>query len=124
MRCSAFFPRWHNLQTLDLEVLLIFGLIFLNLRGVKESVLFLLPIFLLFIAMHMVGITLGGVPHLGNMPTLVSNSYQETVRRCSEAWVYWRRSRSCCTPTVLAAALIPVSKPSATGCRFCANPGW
>ena len=36
------------------EILLIFGLILLNLRGVKESVLILLPIFLLFIVMHLV----------------------------------------------------------------------
>ena len=62
------------------EVLLIFGLIFLNLRGVRESVLILLPIFLLFIAMHFVGILLGVLPHLGNMPTLVANSYNEVVR--------------------------------------------
>jgi amino acid transporter len=62
------------------EILLIFGLIFLNLRGVKESVLILLPIFLLFIAMHFVGIVLGVVPHLSAMPTLVANSYREVVR--------------------------------------------
>jgi len=31
------------------EILLVFGLIFLNLRGTKESVQFLLPIFLLFV---------------------------------------------------------------------------
>ena len=59
------------------EVLLIFGLIFLNLRGVKESVLFLLPIFLSFIIMHIIGIGLGVGAHLGNLPTLVSNSYNE-----------------------------------------------
>ena len=62
------------------EVTLIFGLILLNLRGVKESVLILLPIFLLFIAMHFVGILLGVMPHLGTMPTLVANSYDEVGR--------------------------------------------
>ena len=62
------------------EVLLIFGLIFLNLRGVRESVLILLPIFLLFIAMHFVGILLGILPHLGTMPTLVANSIDEVAR--------------------------------------------
>ena len=46
----------------------IFGLIFLNLRGVRESVMFLLPIFLLFVVMHIVAITLGVAPHLGDMP--------------------------------------------------------
>jgi amino acid transporter len=59
------------------EVLLIFGLIYLNLRGVKESVIFLLPIFLLFIVTHIVVITMGVVPHAADMPTLVSSSYKE-----------------------------------------------
>ena len=58
-------------------MLLIFALIFLNLRGVSESVLFLLPIFLLFIVMHLVVITLGIVPHAGDMPALVANTYAE-----------------------------------------------
>ena len=61
------------------EVIFIFGLILLNLRGVKESVIFLLPIFLLFILMHVVAITLGIFPHIGDMTTLVSKSYGETV---------------------------------------------
>ena len=61
------------------EVLFIFGLIFLNLRGVRESVMFLLPIFLLFVVMHVVAITLGVIPHFGDMPDLVSTSYRETA---------------------------------------------
>ena len=69
-----------NLYKIVAEILLIFGLIFLNLRGVKESVMFLLPIFLLFIVMHIVVITLGVVPHLGICPALWQNSYQETTR--------------------------------------------
>lgn len=61
-------------------VLLIFALIFLNLRGVRESVLFLLPIFLLFIAMHIVVIALGIIPHAADMPALVANTVQEVNR--------------------------------------------
>ena len=57
----------------------IFGLIFLNLRGVRESVIFLLPIFLLFVVMHIVVITLGVAPHFGDMPSLVADSYRETA---------------------------------------------
>ena len=75
----SFLPASAQPYKIITEVLLIFALIVLNLRGVKESVLILLPIFLLFIAMHLVGIVLGVVPHLGNMPTLVASSYQETV---------------------------------------------
>jgi amino acid transporter len=61
------------------DVLLIFALIFLNLRGVKESVMILLPIFLLFIAMHFVAILLGVVFHLDNLPAVAVNSYKEVV---------------------------------------------
>ena len=61
-------------------VLLIFGLIFLNLRGVRESVLFLLPIFLLFIIMHVVVIAMGILPHAMDMPALAANTYQEVNR--------------------------------------------
>jgi amino acid transporter len=61
------------------EVLLIFGLIFLNLRGVRESVIILLPIFLLFIAMHFVAILLGIGAHVGALPTIVTSSYNEVV---------------------------------------------
>ncbi|MGH7809271.1 MAG: amino acid transporter, partial [Candidatus Binatia bacterium] len=42
--------------------------------------LFLLPIFLLFILMHVVGITLGVVARAADMPALVANSYQEVTR--------------------------------------------
>ncbi len=62
------------------EVLLIFALIFLNLRGARESVLVMLPIFLLFIVMHILVITLGIVPHAADMPALVANTYQEVNR--------------------------------------------
>ena len=62
------------------QIVLIFGLIFLNLRGVKESVLFLLPIFLLFIGMHAFGIVLGIGSHAMNLPVVVANSYTEMRR--------------------------------------------
>jgi amino acid transporter len=62
------------------QIALIFALIFLNLRGVKESVLFLLPIFLLFIVMHAFGIVLGIGEHVGNLPGVVTKSYNEMTR--------------------------------------------
>ena len=42
----SFLPAGWQPYKLLVEIFLIFGLIFLNLRGVRESVLFLLPIFL------------------------------------------------------------------------------
>lgn len=75
----SFLPVSFQPYKIFAEVFLIFMLILLNLRGVRESVLFLLPIFLMFIAMHVIAITLGIVPHLGNMPDLVAASYRDTA---------------------------------------------
>ncbi|HEX9454301.1 MAG TPA: amino acid permease, partial [Candidatus Binatia bacterium] len=75
----SFLPPSISQYKIIAEVALIFGLILLNLRGVKESVIFLLPIFLLFIVMHLIAITLGVVPHIGNMSSLVASSYKETT---------------------------------------------
>ena len=75
----SFLPVLFHPYKIVAEIFFIFGLILLNLRGVKESVIFLLPIFLLFVVMHFVAITLGVLPHLGEMPALISNSYQQTV---------------------------------------------
>ena len=75
----SFLPVGFQAYKIFAEIFFIFGLIFLNLRGVRESVMFLLPIFLLFVVMHIVAITLGVAPHLGDMPTLISNSYRQTA---------------------------------------------
>jgi amino acid transporter len=75
----SFLPVAFQPYKIFAEVFFIFGLIFLNLRGVRESVMFLLPIFLLFVVMHIVAITLGVAPHIGDMPSLVLNSYQQTA---------------------------------------------
>ena len=75
----SFLPATLQPYKIFAQVFFIFGLIFLNLRGVRESVIFLLPIFLLFVVMHIVVITLGVAPHLGDMPSLVADSYRETA---------------------------------------------
>ena len=61
------------------EIFLILGLIFLNLRGTKESVQFLLPIFLLFVLAQGVAISLGVGTRIGELPTIVSGSIKESV---------------------------------------------
>ncbi|MCX5644879.1 MAG: APC family permease [Phycisphaerae bacterium] len=53
---------------LPIEVLLILGLTIVNIRGVKESILVLLPIFLLFLATHAVLIGGGILAHAGQLP--------------------------------------------------------
>ena len=69
----------HGLKLLT-EIALVLGLIFLNLRGTKESVQFLLPIFLLFVVSHIVAILLAVMTKAGDVPVIVSQSIQETAR--------------------------------------------
>lgn len=76
----SFLPIAFQPLKLVTQSLLIFGLIFLNLRGVKESVLFLLPIFLLFIVMHLFGVLLGIGFHLTNLAAVTQSSYHEIGR--------------------------------------------
>ena len=71
-------PPLHPFK-LGVEFLLILFLIYLNLRGTKESVLFLLPIFLTFVALHVVAISLGVFPNAQAVPDLASRTYVETV---------------------------------------------
>jgi amino acid transporter len=71
-------PSIHGLKLVT-EILLILGLIVLNLRGTKESVQFLLPIFLLFVITHTVAICLGVGTKLSDLPVIVSTSLRETA---------------------------------------------
>jgi amino acid transporter len=57
---------------------LVVFLIILNLRGVKESVQILLPIFLLFLATHVLVIVYGIGHHLSSFPALISSTARET----------------------------------------------
>jgi amino acid transporter len=56
------------------------GLIILNLRGVKESILPLVPIFLVFVFTHVFAILYGMAGHLWEFPTLVRETAVETSR--------------------------------------------
>ena len=75
----SFLPASVQGLKLFTEIFLILGLIFLNLRGTKESVQFLLPIFLLFVLAQGVAITLGVGTRIGELPTVVSGSIEESL---------------------------------------------
>ena len=63
-------PQWMALK-LPAEVLIILGLTTLNIRGVKESVLTLTPIFILFLLTHVWLIGYGIAAHAGSVPAEV-----------------------------------------------------
>jgi len=63
-------PTWLEIK-LPTEIFLIAMLMIINIRGVKESILFLLPIFLLFLATHVVLIGGGIIIHAPQLPATV-----------------------------------------------------
>ncbi len=59
-------------------LLAILGLTTLNLRGVKESIRTLLPVFLLFVITHVILILGTAVQHAGSVPVVVQESFTGT----------------------------------------------
>jgi amino acid transporter len=70
----SFLPMSWQIFKLGFALFVILILILLNLRGVKESVLSLLPIFVLFIATHVFAIIYVFFTHLTNMPVMMNNT--------------------------------------------------
>lgn len=75
----SFVPSPLHWLKLEIEFALIIFLIYLNLRGTKESVLFLLPIFLLFVFTHLFAIGLGILPRAAEIPSVATTTYQGTI---------------------------------------------
>jgi hypothetical protein len=73
----SFLPASIHGAKFGVQIFLVFFLIYLNLRGAKESVLFLLPIFLVFVLTHVVAISLGILPQAGEVPAIASETYKE-----------------------------------------------
>ncbi len=68
---------------LPLIFLVLAGLLILNLRGVKESVKVLLPIFIVFIGTHFLLIVYGVLSHAHALPEIVRRVHEETARDAS-----------------------------------------
>jgi amino acid transporter len=66
----SFLPMQFHQYKMPAEVLLLAFLVVLNLRGVKESVKFLTPIFIAFLIMHVVTIGYALLRHAGAMPEI------------------------------------------------------
>lgn len=69
----SFLPAGTGSAKFAVEVLLILGLVVLNIRGVKESVLALLPVFLLFVITHLVLIVASVALHLPELSATASS---------------------------------------------------
>jgi amino acid transporter len=85
----SFLPTDFQAAKMLLAVFLIGLLAFLNLRGMKESIKFLLPIFLGFIITHIVLIVYGVVSHHYGLSELIPNAVKETNEMSSAfGWVF------------------------------------
>lgn len=73
----SFLPlEWHHYK-LPFAFLVLLILTVLNLRGVRESVLPLVPIFILFVSLHALAILYGLVSHGTDLPELFRQTSQE-----------------------------------------------
>lgn len=70
--------KFHWLKVFT-EIILIFLLLTLNLRGMKEAIKFLLPIFIGFVIVHVFLIIYGINAHSGRIPSLIPETVNETV---------------------------------------------
>src|SRR5712671_1478805 len=71
------------------ELGLVLLLLYLNLRGMRESIKVLLPIFLGFFVTHVVLILYGIAMQAGNLPALIPETVQETGTLTREmGWVF------------------------------------
>jgi amino acid transporter len=67
-------PMEWQFVKLPVVIILIVGLIVLNIRGVRESVLALTPIFFLFIITHVILVGVGIFSHATNLPAITRNA--------------------------------------------------
>jgi hypothetical protein len=65
------------------SILVLIFLVVLNLRGVRESVTFLLPIFLIFVVTHFILITYGVLSHLHFLPEVLDHAAGEARKSTS-----------------------------------------
>jgi amino acid transporter len=79
--CDAIFsflpPEWQSVKLLT-KLVVVLGLTGLNMRGVKESVAVLTPIFIAFLLSHIVLIVFGVFTHGAMLPHLVNATAQDT----------------------------------------------
>lgn len=85
---ASLLPLGFHAYKLWAEAFFIAVLIVLNLRGLKEAIRVLLPIFLGFVATHFILIIYGIFAHASNLPDLIPSTASETVSLAGDiGWV-------------------------------------
>jgi amino acid permease-like protein len=85
----SFLPRDIQHLKLGVEIAMVVLLLVLNLRGMRESIKVLLPIFLGFFFSHAILILLGIGMHADRLPDLIPNTLNETKQLAQHlGWVF------------------------------------
>lgn len=74
----SFLPIWMETYKIPVEAVAIIGLIGLNLRGTKEAIYVLLPVFLGFVVTHLALIIYGIVSHASGLHDIIPSTLQDT----------------------------------------------
>ncbi len=74
----SFLPTTYHFLKFGFAFFIISIMIILNLRGVKESVLSLIPLFVLFIVTHIILIVYSFATHLTDLPNVVNKTLADT----------------------------------------------
>ncbi len=82
-------PVSWQLYKLALEMALVIVLMWINLRGTKESIKILLPIFLGFVVTHVVLIVYGIAAHSSYIPSLIPDTIKDTTSLANDkGWLF------------------------------------
>lgn len=72
----SFLPISWQVYRIGFDVAILVGLLVLNLRGIKESIKILLPIFMVFVVTHVVLVGYGILAHASVMPHVLQQTHQ------------------------------------------------
>ncbi|MES2150840.1 MAG: APC family permease [Pseudomonadota bacterium] len=85
----SLFPLGAQPYKLDTEMAIVIALLWMNLRGAKESIKLLLPIFLAFVITHVVLIVYGILVHASAIPALLPDTLIETrAMAAGNSWLF------------------------------------
>lgn len=84
----SFLPTWMQEFKLIFALVGVVGLLVLNLRGIKEAVVPLVPIFLLFVVMHVFAILYAIISHSFSAGHVVQNAVTELSQTSSQLGIF------------------------------------
>ena len=84
----SLFPSIASSHKILVEIILIICLIILNMRGIKESISVLLPLFIGFLLTHIVFISFGIIYQFHSLSSVLSNAHSEAIHLSSSIGIF------------------------------------